>query len=167
MRCSPSGLDRIRWAALLPLVVLSGRPDLYEIPLSGSGALSRLSGMAVLKPARSPFGLAVTRDGHFIFRIEVPQPVLPPPSSFGARYTTYVAWVATANLDRIERVGVLSPGAVAAGRVAMNKFLVVVTAEPDVGGGRWTGPIVLRGNSPSSFLTNFSGHTMFNGGVPQ
>lgn len=156
-----------KWLALVPLLALTGRPDLYELPLTGTGPSSRLTGMAVLKPAKSPFGIAVSKDGHFIFRIEVEVPVLPPPSSFGARFSTYVAWLATANLDRIERIGPLTAGTKTIGRVAMNKFMVVITAEPDSGGERWTGPIVMRGNSPSSYLSNFSGHTMFNGGVPQ
>jgi hypothetical protein len=143
------------------------RPDLYLIPLQGTGPGSRLSGTATLSPARSPFGLATTKDGHFIFDIAVTVPVLPPASAFKDGATTYVAWVTTAQLDRIERLGALVPGTPTKGRVAMSKFMVVVTAEPNVSGSRWTGPIVLRGNSASSYLTNFSGHTMFNGGVPQ
>jgi hypothetical protein len=142
------------------------RPDLYRIPLSGTGA-SRLTGVATLRPARSPFGVATTPDGHFVFTIEVDAPVLPPPSSFGPAYTTYVAWVATSELDRIERIGTLGTGTKTTGRVAMTKFMVVVTAEQGQGGAKWAGPIVMRGVSPSNFLTNFSGHTMFNGGVPQ
>ena len=145
----------------------SGRPDLYVIPLSGTGPGSRLTGTATLTPARSPFGLATTRDGHFIFDIEVEVPVLPPANAFRADATTFVAWVTTSQLDRIERLGALVPGAKTKGRVAMTKFMVVVTAEPNVSGAKWTGPIVMKGTSASSYLTNFSGHTMFNGSVPQ
>jgi hypothetical protein len=149
-------------------VCLAGtRPDLYRIPLQGTGSYSGVSGTATLTPARSPFGIALTRDGQFVFAIDVLVPVLPPPTSFGAAYTTYVAWVTTASLDRVERLGPLTAGAKTSGRVAMTKFLVVVTAEPNAGGERWTGPIVLKGTSPANYLTNFSGHTMFNGGVPQ
>lgn len=149
---------------LLTLAGFAGRPDLYVIPLKGTGPSSRLEGKATLTPARSPFGLATTKDGHFIFNLEVEVPILPPLSGSN---TTYVAWVATAQLDRIERVGAVVPGAKTRGKVAMSKFMVVITAEPNVVGARWSGPIVMRGNSASSYLTNFSGHTMFNGGVPQ
>jgi hypothetical protein len=161
--------SRVHWAALaLPLVLTAGnRPDLYRIPLSGTGPASRLTGTAILTPARSPFGIATTRDGHFVFQIEVAAPSLPAPATYGAQFTTYVAWVTTAQLDRIERIGALLPATKAAGRFAMSKFMVVVTAEPDANRVRWSGPIVLRGLSPSSYLTNFSGHTMFNGGMPQ
>jgi len=165
MICSAELGRRLILASLA--VTFTGRPELYLIPLRGTSPGSQLTGTATLTPARSPFGLATTKDGYFIFEIEVEAPVLPPASSFKAGATTYVAWVTTAQLDRIERLGALVPGAKTKGRVAMNKFMVVVTAEPGVSGDRWTGPIVMRGNSASSYLTNFSGHTMFSGGVPQ
>ena len=161
------GTVTFQWAVIVPLLLLSGRPDLYEIPLKGTAPSSRMTGVAVLTPARSPFGLATTKDGRFVFNIAIETPVLPPPSSFGAQFTTYVAWVATADLERIERIGPLTTETRARGKVAMNKFLVVITAEPNATGIKWTGPIVMRGTSASSYLSNFSGHTMFNGGVPQ
>jgi hypothetical protein len=156
----------IRWLVLVPLAA-AARPDLYRIPLQGTGSYNRLAGMATLTPARSPFGIATTKDGQFVFAIDVEVSVLPPPSSFGAAYTTYVVWVTTSQLDRIERLGPLTAGAKTSGKVAMAKFLVVITAEPNAAGAKWSGPIVMRGTSPSNYLTNFSGHTMFNGGVPQ
>lgn len=155
-------------AALLPLSFAAARrPDLYRIPLQGTGSYAKLAGEAVLTPARSPFGIATTADGQFVFDIGVTVPVLPPPNSFGAAYTTYVAWVTTASLDRVERLGPISAGSTAKGKVAMTKFLVVVSAETNAAGAKWSGPIVLRGTSPSNYLTNFSSHQMFNGGVPQ
>ena len=156
-----------RRLVVVSLLVMPARPDLYLIPLHGTGTGSRLVGTAILTPARSPFGLATTKDGHFIFDIEVEVPVLPPANAFRADATTFVAWVTTSQLDRIERLGALIPGAKTKGRVAMTKFMVVITAEPNVSGSKWTGPIVMRGTSASSYLTNFSGHTMFNGSVPQ
>lgn len=151
------------------LVSLTGafRPDLYEIPLEGVGPSSRMEGKAKLTPARSPFGLAVTEDGYFIFNIEVQGSTLPPVSAFGPAYRTYVAWVASHDLSKIVRIGAFQAGQSAKGKVAMNKYLVVVTAEATPDGEKWAGPIVLRGRSPSSYLSNFSSHEMFNGGVPQ
>ncbi len=158
-------------SVVLPVSLLSAavgsRPDLYRIPLQGTGAYNGLDGEAVLTPARSPFGIAITTDGHFVFNLAVTVPVLPPPSAFGSRFTTYVAWVTTASLDRVERLGALKAGAPTKGRVAMSKFLVVVSAESNATGTKWAGPIVMKGTSPSNYLTNFSSHTMFNGGVPQ
>jgi hypothetical protein len=149
------------------LLIGARRPDLHRIPLEGVGPSSRMTGTAILSPARSPFGIATTPDGFIVANIEVEASTLPPVSHYGPSYATYVAWVADHNLERIERIGPLEPGKKARGRVAMNKFLVIVTAEPRGDGAIWTGPILLRGRSPSSYLTNFSGHTMFNGGMPQ
>jgi hypothetical protein len=167
MRSTVPLLGRLRWLVLVPLLIAPARPDLYLIPLKGTGPSSRLVGTVRLAPARSPFGIATTRDGQFVFDLELDVPALPPPTSFGSAAGAFVAWVASAQLDRIEKVGILVPGTILKGRVAMTKFMVVITAEPDGRGAKWTGPIVMRGNSPSSYLTNFSGHTMFNGGVPQ
>ena len=167
---APRRVPRVALAGALvaPVLVLAAaRPDLYKIPLEGTGPASRMSGVAVLSPARSPFGLAMTPDGYFLFDIEVSAPTLPPASAYGPAYQTYVVWVASHDLEQVRRLGPLAPGSKAKGQVALNKFLVVVTAEPNADGAKWTGPIVLRGRSPSSYLTNFSGHTMFNGGMPQ
>ncbi|MEO8448596.1 MAG: hypothetical protein ABI647_02325 [Gemmatimonadota bacterium] len=152
----------------LPLLAVSAsRPDLYKIPLEGTGTGSRLAGTAFLSPARSPFGIAMTPDGFFVFDIDVDVPVLPPVSAFGAEFKTYMVWLATADLEQVKRLGPLTAGTRTRGKVAMNKFLVVITAERVPNGEKWAGPIVMRGRSPSAYLTNFSGHTMFNGGVPQ
>ena len=158
-----------RVALLAGLATLTGafRPDLYEIPLEGVGPSSRMEGKAKLTPAQSPFGLAMTEDGHFIFNLEVEGSTLPPVSAFGPGYQTYVAWVTTHDLSRVERIGAFQAGQSTKGRVAMSKFLVVVSAEATPDGEKWVGPIVLRGRSPSSYLANFSSHEMFNGGVPQ
>lgn len=164
-------LLQLSWRfGLLPFIPLFGgiaRPDLYLIPLKGTGTGSRLTGTATLTPARSPFGLSTTRDGHFVFEVAIVVPVLPQATAFSASATTLVAWVASADLSHVERIGPVVPGVTTRGKVAMTKFMIVISAEPNAAGVKWTGPIVMRGNSASSYLTNFSGHTMFNGGVPQ
>ena len=158
----------LRAAVLMLPLGLAGaaRPDLYVIPLEGVGPSSRMEGQARLTPARSPFGLATTADGFLVFDIEVAGSTLPPAGAFGA-YSTFVAWITSGDLSEVKRIGALQAGGSVKGQVAMNKFLVVVTAERDGNGAKWEGPIVLRGRSPSSYLANFSSHEMFNGGVPQ
>ena len=105
MRFSVGFVGRLCWLALVPLLIAGHRPDLYLITLKGTGPSSRLVGTAKLTPARSPFGVATTRDGQFVFSLEVEVPQLPPPTTFGPNQTTYVVWIASAQLDRIERIG--------------------------------------------------------------
>ena len=164
-----AGFRGMAWFVLAPVLLLGGnrRPDLYRIPLQGTGSYLTLTGSAALAPARSPFGLATTPEGQFLFRIDVEIPVLPPPTAFGAGYTGYVAWLASSSLEEIIRLGPVTAGGKTTGTVAMTKFLVVITVETNRVGAKWSGPIVMKGTSPANYLTNFSGHTMFNGGVPQ
>lgn len=154
--------------AVAALAAARGRPDLFKIELRPTTAAPSAAGVAQLSPARSPFGLALTRDGHVVFDVSFTATGLPAPSTLG-RYDRYVLWAARDDLGEVQKLGVVRSGEPVAGRVAYNKFLIVVTAERgDAGGaGKWAGPIVLRGFAPSALLENFSGKTMFNGGMPQ
>lgn len=158
-------------AAVLALAVFGSdgrpRPDLFRIELTSPNPASGLTGVVMLQRPPSPFGLAVTRDGHFIYRAEVSAHALPDPSSFAPGSDRFVAWATTPNLDQVVRLGTVGGGEAAVGRVTYNKFMVLVTAEQGEPGDRWRGPIVLLGRSSSSYLASFSSHTMFNGGMPQ
>lgn len=142
------------------------RPDLFKIDLRATAVAPSASGAALLSPVRSPFGLAVDRDGHVLFDVSFTATGLPRPSTLG-RFDTYVAWSARDDLSEVRKLGIVTSGEPLKARVAYNKFLVIVTAESGAGGAKWAGPIVLRGFSPSALLENFSGKTMFNGGMPQ
>ena len=150
------------------LAASRSRPDLFKIDLRPTTVAPSASGVALLAPARSPFGLALTRDGHVIFDVSFTPAGLPAPSTLG-RFDRYVLWAARDDLGEMQKLGVIRNGQSLTGRVAYNKFLLVVTAESGAGGvaDKWTGPIVLRGFAPSALLENFSGKTMFNGGMPQ
>jgi hypothetical protein len=151
---------------MLPLAAGAVRPSLFRIELQPTALAPGAQAVVRLAPARSPFGLALTPDGHVIFDVELTASGLPSPSSFGP-YTQYVAWAVTSDLATTERLGVAGAGRTVSGQVAFNKFLIVVTAESAAVGDKWQGPIILRGFSPSALLENFSGKTMFNGGMPQ
>ena len=140
------------------------RPPLYRIDLAPTERAGGAHGVARLLGVPTPFGLPVTPDGHAVFDVEVTASGLPDPASLGP-YATYVAWAATPNLERVERLGELRDGS-AKGRVTWNKFLVFVTAEAGPSGARWSGPVMLRGMSASGYMQNFSAHPLFNGGVP-
>ena len=159
-------LAALMLCAIPPLAAGAVRPSLFRIELQPTALAPGAQAVVRLAPARSPFGLALTPDGHVIFDVELTASGLPAPSSFGP-YTQYVAWAVTSDLTVAERLGVAGTGQAVSGQVAFNKFLIVVTAEGATVGNKWQGPIILRGFSPSALLENFSGKTMFNGGMPQ
>ena len=107
------------------------------------------SGVAQLAPPPSPFGAAVTRDGHHRFSTTIFLNGLPHPGTLGP-YDTYVAWAAPPNLAPVTKLGVVRNGRVAAGEIALNKFYLLVSAEAGDTATQWHGPVVLRGLSPST-----------------
>jgi len=163
-----SGAARIACLTALAMTASASalRPDLFKIELRATSVAPSASGVALLSPARSPFGIAVNRDGHVIFDVSFTTSGLPRPSTLG-RFDTFVAWTARDDLGEVRKLGIVKAGETLRSQVAYNKFLVIVTAESGAGGVKWAGPIVLRGFAPSALLENFSGKTMFNGGMPQ
>ena len=102
-----------------------------------------------LQAPATPFGVAVTTDG-------VPRhlPIatlagLPPPSSLGP-YTAYVAWASSIAFADEVRLGEVRNGTTRLGEIAMLQFRVLVTAEASATAARRSGPLVLRGTSPSA-----------------
>ena len=142
------------------------RPELFRIALQPTSVGSGASGVAMLALAPSPFGITLTADGHFLYDVHLTADGLAKPSSLGP-YTTYVAWVATENLDPVRRLGVVHDGQSITGQIDYDKFILLISAERTANGAHWQGPVVLRGFSPSMYLDNFSGKEMFLGGVPQ
>jgi hypothetical protein len=139
------------------------RPALYSIPLLPDQGLSG-SGTATLIPAPSPFGLTLTADGHPIFDVTVSVQNLPNPASVGG--TEYVAWATTQDLTDANNLGVIGKDLKTQGKVAWNKYIVLVTAEKPPIGDHWKGTVILRGFSPSTYLTNYASHPLFLGGMP-
>lgn len=113
--------------------------------------------------AWSPFGVATTREGHVIYDIELFLPGLE-----GRRTgpeQTYIAWALSRDLQESHRIGVVTGGRVR-GQVWFNQYLIVVTAESDPQTTRRTGPIVLRGRSPTGWLEPFHHHSIDGTGMP-
>lgn len=106
----------------------------------------------------SPFGVSVAADGSYVLDVDLAFESLPPP-----RGGLYVVWFTTPSLDRVQRAGVLDASFRFTGRVAWNKFLAVVTLEPedDPAASSWSGPIVLRGMSRSGLMHTMAGHGPF------
>jgi hypothetical protein len=137
----------------------------YDIPLFATPATPHASGKARLVFASSPFGVAVTDDGHATYDVQVTANGLPEPSTLG-RFTGYVAWAATPDLTEWVRLGPVTNGQTTVGQVSFNKFLLVLSAEPASPGSSPSGPTVLHGTSPSGYIQSFLSHPLFRG-VPQ
>lgn len=158
-------------AFLLPGLLLPGAdpgtplcapaPDYYAFELvttrnlPGSGYAT---GTVEVTFAPSPFTLALTPDGSYAYDLTVRLEGMKPPRS-----GVLVAWVATRELDRVERLGVVGEDWTVRGTVDWNKFIVAVSHEAgdDPEQPRWSGPIALRGMSRSGMMHTMAGHGAF------
>ena len=148
--------------AAAALALSSGADGPYEIALHSTPKAPDAKGDARLVFAQSPFGATVTADGHAAYDVRITASALPAPSSLGA-YTTYVAWMVSTDLSTWQPLGAVGNGTTTVGRATMNKFLLVITAEPTAKPARHVGPTVLHGTSPSGWLQNFMTHPLFRG----
>ena len=127
----------------------AGHPDIYSIDLVPTPDLRNVAGTVELGRARTPFGIAVTAEGHHRYQLSISVSGLPDPKSLGV-YATYVAWVTTPLMHPLIKLGEVQNGDNDdLGRVELNQFVVLVSAEasPDVV--TREGRLVLRGRSPS------------------
>lgn len=136
-----------------PPTVAPGASDYYTIPLVRTGRAPGAGGVAEVRFVDSPFGVAVTGEGHYVYEIHL--------RASGLRRVpgrTYAAWLTTPDLDEVTRLGPLDENLEVRGLVTWNKYLVVVTAETEEPGETWAGAIVLRGLSLSGMLESMAGH---------
>ncbi|MDQ3517827.1 MAG: hypothetical protein M3466_05405, partial [Gemmatimonadota bacterium] len=120
--------------------------DLIPVP-----DLPLLSGTAKLGHARSPFGVALTSDGHHLYDITITLSGLPDPGTLGD-FSAYVAWVTTPLLEPMTKLGAVRNGRTGVGKVGFNKFLILVTAEASADVKKRGGRLVIRGMSPSNLM---------------
>jgi suppressor of ftsI len=113
--------------------------------------IAGVSGRVELGHLPGPFTIAVGPGGEPRYRPVISVAGLPSPDSLG-HYRTYVAWVAPPSMYPIARLGEIRNGRANLPTVDLEKFVILVTAEP---GGRVkepSGRVVLRGQSPSTRL---------------
>lgn len=122
-------------------------PDLHCIDLVPIPDLPGASAVARLLPAPSPFGVAVDRNGSHRYRVDLRVAGLPPADSLG--HTRYAAWATTPLLRPVIPLGEVVDGRVT-GEIALDRFLLLVTAESGPERSDWAGRIVLRGLSASN-----------------
>jgi hypothetical protein len=155
-------------AAALVVAELSGERPLaaqagpYDIPLAATPGASAARGHARLHFAPSPFGVAVTADGRTSYDVAITLAGLPAPATLGP-YTATVAWAVSPDLSQWHRLGPVGNGTSMLGPVELNKFLLVISAEARADVATHSGPVLLRGYSPSTWLQSFITHPLFRG----
>ena len=132
----------------IPSLSSSGDNDLYCIELLPSPDIDAPSGIARLVPPWSPFGIAVTRAGAPQHDVLFTLRNLPAPTSLG-KYSVFMAWAATPQLRPVVKLGEVRGGTMRLGRVAFDRFLLLVTAEASAAVAEPRGRVVLRGTSAS------------------
>ena len=124
--------------------------DLQCIQLFPTARGGDAAGVIEMVRPTGPFGVTVTESGHHVNDLVAWIDGLPEPSTIGPEFTAYVAWVTPLTLDPVVRLGAVENGENALGRVAFNKYLIMVSAEVSPNATTRDGPLVLRGRSPSS-----------------
>ena len=125
--------------------------DLYCIQLTPVPDFPDIVGVITLGRAPSPFGIAVTATGVQRFRLELDVEHLPPPGVMG-RDSVFVAWLTTPTFDTLLRLGRVRNGRQRLGEVAINKFLILISAEVSDTVTERRGRLVLRGGSPGTIM---------------
>lgn len=160
---------QLHWAfAALPIAA-SHTPPLRPIApdcprLSASGASSDLycihlvaapgfdaSGSAELSWVGGPFTVGVAVDGTHKWNLRFSLQGLPVTLPKGKR-SGFVAWATPPMMTSVTRLGVVKDGEIELGPVALDRFLVLISAEADTTVKEWKGRVVLRGESASNRL---------------
>ena len=124
------------------------------VPTKRVVGTGRAIGSGKVAFARSPFGVAVSPEGRYVYDLSLSIDRIKAP-----RRGVYTAWAASENLDEVTRLGVLGDDLTVSGRVDWNKFLVIVSLEAsDEPADVWQGPIVMRGMSRSGMMHTLAGH---------
>jgi hypothetical protein len=171
-------------AALIAAVMAPGpgrlaagllRPAIDSITLEPTSDARGASGVAVLTRSQSPFGMSLTPDGHLRYDVHLRVSGLPADPHVYDGATAYVAWATVPDLSLARRLGPVGADGSSAGEVDWNKFIVIVTAEKTgaapgakpVAEPHWSGTILLKGVSPSTWMQRYGSHILNNGGNPQ
>ncbi|HSM05716.1 MAG TPA: hypothetical protein VK858_13960, partial [Longimicrobiales bacterium] len=127
---------------------LAPSADLYCLPLS---PVPGVEGQAVVELGRpvGPFSVSVTRDGRHRYATQLSLSGVPSAEEVEG-VQGYVAWVAGPTLFPEYRLGTVRPGTTRLAEITLDKFLVIVSAEPDTTATERSGRILFRADSPSS-----------------
>lgn len=127
----------------------------YEIVLRRPGQLSgRGFGTVTIAFPETPFNVAVTGRGHYVYDLRISSLRLPWRPGI-----VQTVWVASADLERIDKVGAIGRGETLTFRVDFaNQFLVFVSEESSTEVEQPQGRIVARGISRSGRMDGMFSH---------
>jgi hypothetical protein len=151
------------------------RPAIDSISLEPTSDARGASGVAVLTRSASPFGMSLTPDGHLRYDVHLHVSGLPADPHVYDGASAYVAWATVPDLSLARRLGPVGADGSSSGEVDWNKFIVLVTAEKTnaqpgtkpAAEPHWSGTILLKGVSPSTWMQRYGSHILNNGGNPQ
>ena len=126
-------------------------PRLDCLELYPTDEFPGVTGAVQLHRAPGPFAISVTADGHIRYGLIFDIEGLPRADTFGPE-AAYIAWVTTPSFAPTVKLGEVENGLTQVGEAAFNKFNLLVTIEHDRDVTERTGPLVLRGRSPSSLM---------------
>ena len=125
--------------------------DLYCIELVRAAGVPSGAGRVELGRAPGPFTVDVTPNGHLRYTPAVTLSGLARPASLG-QFAAYVAWVASPTMDVVRRLGAVDNGRTVLPAIALDKFVILISAEQSGEAQEMSGRLVLRGMSPSTRL---------------
>ena len=125
--------------------------DLYCVDLFSTALGGDALGVVEMGRVPTPFGVAVTPEGHHEYALTAWIEGLPDVTSLGP-YNAYMAWATTPVFDQLIKLGEVSNGTNTLGTIALNKFLIMISAEASADVSGREGRLVLRGRSPSSLM---------------
>lgn len=143
------------------LAASGGSTDLYCIELIGAPGFEA-SGSAELSWVEGPFTVGVSPDGTQAWRLRLALRNLPDTLLHGGS-SGFVAWAASPTMTSVVRLGAVREGETDLGPVALDRFLVLISAEADTTARSWRGRIVLRGESASNRLRPADNYQFFLG----
>ncbi|MEO8636408.1 MAG: multicopper oxidase family protein [Gemmatimonadales bacterium] len=138
-----------------------GSTDLYCIHLIPAPGFAS-AGSVELSWTGGPFTVDVTADGTQQWQLRFSLQGLPDTLLRGRR-SGFVAWAASPSMARIVRLGVVHAGEMDVGTVALDRFLILISAEPDTSVREWQGRMVLRGESAGNRLRPADSYQFFLG----
>jgi len=119
--------------------------DLYCIELIPAPGVIGVSGRVELSHQDGPFTVGVTGDGRSRYTLIGTVAGLP-------RGPRYVAWAMSPQMDTVIKLGEVRDGGFVGHALALNKFVVLITAERSASARVPSRRLILRGQSPSTRL---------------